>query len=62
MKHVLAWECACVVSGDGGADSGVGKEWRKAQRIVEADIETNVSGGTSTRTNTSKKNSLQTCE
>jgi len=44
VKHVLAWECARVVSGDGGEDSGVGKEWRKAQRIVEADIETNVSG------------------
>jgi len=45
VKHVLAWECARVVSGDGGEDSGVGKEWRKAQRIVEADVEANVSGG-----------------
>ena len=45
VKHVLAWECARVVSGDGGADSGVGKEWRRAQRIVEADVDTSVSGG-----------------
>jgi len=36
VKHVLAWECARVVSGDGGADCGVGLEWRKAQRHVEA--------------------------
>ena len=45
VKHVLAWECARVVSGDGGAYSGVGLEWRKAQRHVEADVEANAFGG-----------------
>jgi len=45
VKHVLAWECARVVSGDGGADSGAGLEWRKAQRHVEADVEDNAFGG-----------------
>ena len=44
VKHVLAWECARVVSGDGGTDSGVGMEWRKAQRNVEADVEANALG------------------
>ena len=45
VKHVLAWECARVVSGDGGADSGVGMKWRKAHRNVEADVEANALGG-----------------
>ena len=45
MKHVLAWECARVVSGDGGADSGAGLECHKAQRHVKADVKTNAFGG-----------------
>ena len=36
--------CACGLW-DGGADSGVGMEWRKAQRNVEADVEANALGG-----------------
>ena len=39
VQNIGAWELARVVSGDRGAESGVGLEWRKEERH---DLESNV--------------------